>query len=43
MVRENRTWSRRRIAGELAKLGHRVDKNTVATVHAEGKLRSISR
>jgi len=30
MVRENPTWSRRRIAGELAKLGHRVDKNTVA-------------
>jgi len=30
MVRENPTWSRRRIASELAKLGHRVDKNTVA-------------
>jgi len=30
MIRENLTWSRRRIASELAKLGHRVDKNTVA-------------
>jgi transposase InsO family protein len=30
MARENPTWSRRRIANELAKLGHRVDKDTVA-------------
>ncbi|MGH7438452.1 MAG: helix-turn-helix domain-containing protein [Polyangiaceae bacterium] len=30
MARENATWSRRRIANELAKLGHRVDKDTVA-------------
>src|SRR6185369_10594450 len=30
MTRENPTWSRRRIAMELAKLGLSVDKNTVA-------------
>src|SRR5450432_625272 len=30
MTRENRTWSRRRIAAELAKLGHEVSKDTVA-------------
>jgi transposase InsO family protein len=30
MARENPTWSRRRIASELAKLGHGVDKDTVA-------------
>jgi putative transposase len=30
MSRENPTWSRRRIANELAKLGHAVDKDTVA-------------
>ena len=30
MVRENPTWSRRRIASELAKLGHAVNKDTVA-------------
>ncbi len=30
MSRENPLWSRRRIAGELAKLGHAVDKGTVA-------------
>jgi len=30
MARENPTWSRRRIAGELAKLGHGVNKDTVA-------------
>ena len=30
MSRENPLWSRRRIAGELAKLGHAVDKDTVA-------------
>jgi transposase InsO family protein len=30
MAKENPTWSRRRIAMELAKLGHRVDKNSVA-------------
>jgi transposase InsO family protein len=30
MVAENPTWSRRRIASELSKLGHAVDKNTVA-------------
>jgi hypothetical protein len=30
LVRENPHWSRRRIAMELAKLGFRVDKNTVA-------------
>jgi hypothetical protein len=30
MSRENPLWSRRRIAYELAKLGHRVDKDTVA-------------
>jgi putative transposase len=30
MAHENPTWSRRRIASELAKLGHRVDKDTVA-------------
>jgi putative transposase len=30
MARENPLWSRRRIANELAKLGHRVDKDTVA-------------
>jgi putative transposase len=30
MVRENPTWSRRRIASELAKLGHVVSKDTVA-------------
>jgi len=30
MARENPMWSRRRIASELAKLGHPVDKNTVA-------------
>jgi putative transposase len=30
MARENPLWSRRRIAGELAKLGHSVDKDTVA-------------
>jgi len=29
MGRENSTWSRRRIAAELAKLGHDVDKDTV--------------
>jgi hypothetical protein len=30
MARENPTWSRRRITMELAKLGVRVDKNSVA-------------
>jgi hypothetical protein len=30
MVRENPSWSRRRIASELAKLGHFVSKDTVA-------------
>jgi transposase InsO family protein len=30
MARENRTWSRRRIAAELTKLGYRVSKDTVA-------------
>ena len=30
MARENPTWSRRRIASELAKLGHGVDKDTMA-------------
>jgi hypothetical protein len=30
MAEENPTWSRRRIAGELAKLGHDVSKDTVA-------------
>jgi transposase InsO family protein len=30
MARENPLWSRRRIASELAKLGHCVDKDTVA-------------
>ncbi len=30
MSRDNPLWSRRRIASELAKLGHDVDKNTVA-------------
>jgi hypothetical protein len=30
MSRENPLWSRRRIASELAKLGHAVDKGTVA-------------
>ncbi len=30
MTRENPTWSRRRIAAELAKLGHDVSKDTVA-------------
>jgi putative transposase len=30
MARDNPTWSRRRIASELAKLGHGVDKDTVA-------------
>jgi transposase InsO family protein len=30
MACENPLWSRRRIAGELAKLGHSVDKDTVA-------------
>ncbi len=30
MARENPTWSRRRIASELAKLGHAVSKDTVA-------------
>jgi putative transposase len=30
MSRESRLWSRRRIANELAKLGHSVDKDTVA-------------
>ena len=30
MARENPFWSRRRIASELAKLGHAVDKDTVA-------------
>jgi hypothetical protein len=30
MARENPLWSRRRIANELAKLGYRLDKNTVA-------------
>ena len=30
MIRENTTWSRRRIAAELAKLGHDVSKDTVA-------------
>jgi transposase InsO family protein len=30
MVRENPTWTRRRIAGELAKLGHLVSKDTVS-------------
>lgn len=30
MTHENPLWSRRRIASELAKLGHRVDKDTVA-------------
>lgn len=32
---ENPPWSRRRIAGELAKLGHDVSKDAVAKVHAE--------
>jgi transposase InsO family protein len=30
MSRENPLWSRRRIASELAKLGHAIDKDTVA-------------
>jgi transposase InsO family protein len=30
MVRENPTWSRRRIAAEIAKLGHEVSKDSVA-------------
>ena len=30
MANENPLWTRRRIAGELAKLGHEVDKDTVA-------------
>jgi putative transposase len=30
MVRENPLWTRRRIASEMAKLGHRVSKDTVA-------------
>jgi hypothetical protein len=30
MARKNPTWSRRRIADELAKLGHGVSKDTVA-------------
>ena len=30
MARENVTWSRRRIAAELAKLGHEVSKDSVA-------------
>jgi putative transposase len=30
MTRENPLWSRRRIAGELAKLGHEVGKDAVA-------------
>ena len=30
MTRENPTWSRRRVASELARLGHDVDKDTVA-------------
>src|SRR5258708_1016558 len=30
IARENPLWSRRRIANELAKLGYRLDKNTVA-------------
>ena len=30
MARDNPLWSRRRIANELAKLGHAVDKDTVA-------------
>lgn len=30
MTRENPTWSRRRIAAELAKLGHDISKDTVA-------------
>jgi len=30
MAAENSMWSRRRIAGELSKLGYAVDKNTVA-------------
>jgi hypothetical protein len=30
MATENPLWSRRRIASELAKLGHKVDKDTVA-------------
>jgi putative transposase len=30
MAAENPLWSRRRIAGELAKLGHDVSKDTVA-------------
>jgi len=30
MARENPLWSRRRIAGELVKLGYAVDKDTVA-------------
>jgi hypothetical protein len=30
LARENPMWSRRRIANELAKLGHDIDKNTVA-------------
>jgi hypothetical protein len=32
MAKENPLWSRRRIAMELAKLGIRVDKNTVANM-----------
>jgi hypothetical protein len=30
MAAENPTWSRKRIAGEVRKLGHAIDKNTVA-------------
>ena len=30
MARENPLWSRRRVASELSKLGHRVDKDTIA-------------
>jgi putative transposase len=30
MARENPLWSRRRIASELAKLGYRIDKDTIA-------------
>jgi hypothetical protein len=32
MARENPLWSRRRINSELAKLGHRVDKDTIASI-----------
>jgi hypothetical protein len=34
MTRENPFWSRRRIASELAKLGHAIDKDTVAQIRS---------